>query len=43
MLLSQGGFITGNVMVAFEMCHHLKRKRQGKRGVVAMKIDMAKA
>ena len=47
-LESQSGFIPGrlityNIMIAFEICHHIKRKRQGKSRVVAMKIDMSKA
>ena len=35
-----GKLITDNIMIAFEMCHHIKRKRKGKSGVVAMKTDM---
>ena len=30
-------------MIAFEICHHIKRKSQGKNGVVAMKTYMSKA
>ena len=30
-------------MIAFEVCHYLKRKRQGKVGSIALKIDMSKA
>ena len=38
-----GRLITDNVMVAFEVGHYLKRKRQGKEGMAAFKIDMSKA
>ena len=27
-------------MIVFEICHHIKRKNQGKNGVVTMKTDM---
>ena len=30
-------------MIAFEICHFIKRKRQGKNGMVTMKTDMSKA
>ena len=35
--------ITDNIMIAFEMCQHIKRKKQGKVGMAAMKTDMSKA
>ena len=35
--------ITDNIMLTFETSHYIKRKRQGKSGVVAMKTDMSKA
>ena len=38
-----GKLITDNTIIAFEMCHHIKRKRQGKKGVVAKKTDMSNA
>ena len=38
-----GRLITDNIMIAFVVCHHLKRKWQGKVGMSALKIDMSKA
>lgn len=45
---SQSAFIPGrsiidNVLIDFEIGHHMKRKTQGNRGEVALKIDMSKA
>lgn len=45
---SQSAFITGrlitdNIMLAFETQHFLKRKKQGKVGFGALKLDMSKA
>ena len=34
--------ITDNIMMAYELNHYLKRKRQGKHGSMALKIDMSK-
>lgn len=31
-----------NVLIAYEIGHHLHRKSQGKNGLVALKIDMSK-
>ncbi|KAH9683148.1 reverse transcriptase domain-containing protein [Citrus sinensis] len=38
-----GCAITDNIIVSAEIMHFLKRKRQGKHGVAALKIDMSKA
>ena len=39
----QGRLITDNIVVAFEIGHFLKRKRQGRTGMATLKIDMLKA
>ncbi|PNX88544.1 ribonuclease H, partial [Trifolium pratense] len=45
--ISQSAFIPGrsildNVMVAFEVIHHMKTKTKGKLGDVALKLDISK-
>lgn len=45
---SQSAFVLGraiidNVIVAYEMQHFMKRKKQGNNGLVALKVDMSKA
>ena len=34
---------TDNVLIAFEVIHHMSRKKQGRIGVVALKLDISKA
>ena len=38
-----GRLITDNVLVAFELMHHINQKRKGKDGQMAIKLDMIKA
>lgn len=35
--------ITDNTIIAFEIFHHLKKMKKGKKGFFALKLDMAKA
>ena len=38
-----GRLITDNVLVAFELMHYLEHKKDGKEGVMTIKLDMSKA
>ena len=36
-------FITDNILIAFEILHHMKTQCSGKTGFMALKLDMSKA
>ena len=38
-----GRLITDNVLVAYEMMHHISQKKSGRVGDLALKLDMSKA
>lgn len=39
----EGRLLTDNALIAYEVNHYIKRKTQGKSGVVGLKIDVSKA
>ena len=38
-----GRLITNNILVAFETMHHINQRKKGKKGEMALKLDMSKA
>lgn len=38
-----GRLISDNILVSYEVMHHLKRKKRGKEGCMALKLDLSKA
>ena len=38
-----GRLITNNILMAFEAMHHISQKKQGKKGEMALKLDISKA
>ena len=38
-----GRLIRDNVLVAFEAMHHISQKKAGRKGKMALKLDMSKA
>lgn len=41
--LAPGRLISNNVMLAYEILHTLRHNRTGKKGFIAIKLDMSKA
>lgn len=39
----EGRLLTDNAVMAFELNHYIKRKTQGRSGVVGLKLDISKA
>lgn len=39
----KGRLITDNTLIAMECFHWMKKKKKGKKGVMALKLDMSKA
>lgn len=39
----EGRILTDNALVAFEVNHYIRRKKQGKNGMVGLKLDVSKA
>ena len=37
------GFITDNILIAYELTHYLQNKQSGKEGFATLKLDMSKA
>lgn len=38
-----GRLISDNILISYEVMHHLKRKKRGKEGYMALKLDLSKA
>lgn len=38
-----GRLISDNILIAYELMHHLNLKREGKTGLISLKLDMSKA
>lgn len=39
----EGRLLTDNALVAYEINHYIRRRTQGKNGIVGFKIDISKA